>query len=165
MIIYSFAVFVFSCGSCLDSSYHCWLYCIQQKTYLLLTNLYAMALSLDSATQQVQVRSIHMSLQWSFLVWLVLQERLKGIYKLVKQIQDEKIRNEGNLNAVIKAHEKLQSDDKISPYHKVQWSFIHQLRECIWLLISTLISSLNLKGSTALLLLMQKKKKTLFVRH
>ncbi|KAK4016444.1 SAGA-associated factor 29 [Daphnia magna] len=58
-----------------------------------------MALSLDSATQQVQ-------------------ERLKGIYKLVKQIQEEKIRNEGNLNAVIKAHEKLQSDDKISPYHK-----------------------------------------------
>lgn len=37
----------------------------------------------------------------------------------MKQIQDEKVRNEGNLNAVIKAHEKLQSDDKISPYHKV----------------------------------------------
>lgn len=48
-----------------------------------------------------------------------MQERLKGIYKLVKQIQEEKVRNEGNLNAVIKAHEKLQSDDKISPYHKV----------------------------------------------
>jgi len=48
-----------------------------------------------------------------------VQERLKGIYKLVKQIQEEKVRNEGNLNAVIKAHEKLMSDDKISPYHKV----------------------------------------------
>lgn len=37
----------------------------------------------------------------------------------MKQIQEEKVRNEGNLNAVIKAHEKLQSDDKVSPYHKV----------------------------------------------
>lgn len=59
-----------------------------------------------------------------------MQERLKGIYKLVKQIQEEKIRNEGNLNAVIKAHEKLQSDDKISPYHKVLLSFIHPLSKC-----------------------------------
>ena len=44
---------------------------------------------------------------------------MKGIYKLVRQIHEEKGRNEGNLNAVIKAHEKLHSDDKISPYHKV----------------------------------------------
>ena len=79
-----------------------------------------MALSLDTATQQVQVMDlfIYCIQKFKFTVWS-LQERLKGIYKLVKQIQEEKVRNEGNLNAVIKAHEKLQSDDKISPYHKV----------------------------------------------
>nr|CAG4646436.1 EOG090X0A1W [Macrothrix elegans] len=58
-----------------------------------------MALSLDTAAQQVQ-------------------ECLKTIYKLTKQIQDEKVKNEGNLTAVIKAHEKLQAEDKVSPYHK-----------------------------------------------
>nr|CAG4643374.1 EOG090X0A1W [Ilyocryptus agilis] len=56
-------------------------------------------MSLDSAAQQVQ-------------------ERLKGIFRLCKQIQEEKNRNEANLSAVIKAHEKLQLEDKVSPYHK-----------------------------------------------
>nr|CAG4636362.1 EOG090X0A1W [Eubosmina coregoni]SVE69942.1 EOG090X0A1W [Eubosmina coregoni] len=57
------------------------------------------SLSIDTATQQVQ-------------------ERLKGLYKDCKQIQEEKIRNEPNLSAVIKAHDKLQLEDKISPYQK-----------------------------------------------
>nr|CAG4641885.1 EOG090X0A1W [Eurycercus lamellatus] len=57
------------------------------------------SMSLDSATQQVQ-------------------DRLKGIYKLVKQIQEEKNHSEVNLTAVIKAHEKLQAEEKVSPYHK-----------------------------------------------
>lgn len=56
----------------------------------------------------------------------------------MRQIQEEKVRNEGNLNAVIKAHEKLQSDDKISPYHKVCTSDIESL--LLYNLISAVIS-------------------------
>ena len=37
----------------------------------------------------------------------------------MKQIQEEKNQNEANLNAVVKAHEKLQTENKVSPYHKV----------------------------------------------
>lgn len=52
-------------------------------------------------------------------IFLILQDRLKGIFKLVKQIQEEKNKNEPNLMAVIKAHDKLQAENKVSPYHKV----------------------------------------------
>lgn len=43
---------------------------------------------------------------------------MKIIQKVIHQIQEEKHRNEANLTAIIKAHEKLQQEDKISPYSK-----------------------------------------------
>ncbi|XP_057320798.1 SAGA-associated factor 29-like [Microplitis mediator] len=47
-----------------------------------------------------------------------IQERLKNIYQLVKDIENERTRSEVNLNNITKAHEKVTPDDKITPYYQ-----------------------------------------------
>ncbi|KAH0561777.1 SAGA-associated factor 29 [Cotesia glomerata] len=47
-----------------------------------------------------------------------IQERLKSIYQLVKDIDTERTRSEVNLNNITKAHEKVTPDDKITPYYQ-----------------------------------------------
>ncbi|XP_034941600.1 SAGA-associated factor 29 [Chelonus insularis] len=47
-----------------------------------------------------------------------IQERLKNIYQLVRDIENERNRSEVNLNNITKAHEKVTPDDKITPYYQ-----------------------------------------------
>nr|CAG4648089.1 EOG090X0A1W [Moina brachiata]SVE93145.1 EOG090X0A1W [Moina brachiata] len=64
-------------------------------------------LTLDTATQQIQ-------------------ERLKGLHKLVRQIHDERQRNEPDVQAVLGAHEKLREDDRVNPYNKSKLKGMYQ---------------------------------------
>nr|CAG4641050.1 EOG090X0A1W [Eulimnadia texana] len=56
-------------------------------------------MSLDNAAQQVQ-------------------ERLKAVNKLLRDINEEHAKNEQTLNSIVKAHEKLHLEEKISIHHK-----------------------------------------------
>lgn len=47
-----------------------------------------------------------------------IQERLKNIYNLVYEIEEERNRSEHNLNNITKAHDKITPDDKVSPYYQ-----------------------------------------------
>lgn len=47
-----------------------------------------------------------------------IQERLKNIYNLLHRIESQRIRSEHNLNNVIKTHEKVTPEDKVSPYYQ-----------------------------------------------
>lgn len=47
-----------------------------------------------------------------------IQERLKNIYNLVHEIDSQRIRSEHNLNNVVKTHEKVTPEDKVSPYYQ-----------------------------------------------
>ncbi|XP_015609881.1 SAGA-associated factor 29-like [Cephus cinctus] len=47
-----------------------------------------------------------------------VQERLKNIYHLVHEVEDERNRSEHNLNNIVKAHEKITPDDKVSLYYQ-----------------------------------------------
>ncbi|XP_043280350.1 SAGA-associated factor 29 [Venturia canescens] len=47
-----------------------------------------------------------------------IQERLKYIYQTVHDIQIERSRSEHSLNDVIKAHEKVSPDDKLTAYYQ-----------------------------------------------
>lgn len=46
------------------------------------------------------------------------KERLKYIYQTVRDIEIERNRSEQSLNEVIKAHEKVTPDDKVTPYYQ-----------------------------------------------
>ncbi|XP_071560135.1 SAGA-associated factor 29 [Temnothorax nylanderi] len=47
-----------------------------------------------------------------------IQELLKNIYKLVHEIESQRVRSEHNLNNIMKTHEKVTPDDKVSPYYQ-----------------------------------------------
>lgn len=47
-----------------------------------------------------------------------IQERLKNIYQLVRDIENERNRSETNLNNITKTHEKVTPDDKVTPYYQ-----------------------------------------------
>lgn len=47
-----------------------------------------------------------------------IQERLKNIFSLVHDIENQRIRSEHNLNNIMKTHEKVTPDDKVSPYYQ-----------------------------------------------
>ncbi|CAL1674748.1 unnamed protein product [Lasius platythorax] len=47
-----------------------------------------------------------------------IQERLKNIYSLVHDIESQRIRSEHNLNNIMKTHDKVTPDDKVSPYYQ-----------------------------------------------
>ncbi|KAG5320592.1 SGF29 factor, partial [Acromyrmex heyeri] len=47
-----------------------------------------------------------------------IQERLKNIYNLVHEIENQRVRSEHNLNSIMKTHEKVTPDDKVSPYYQ-----------------------------------------------
>ncbi|EGI66158.1 SAGA-associated factor 29-like protein [Acromyrmex echinatior] len=47
-----------------------------------------------------------------------IQERLKNIYNLVHEIENQRVRSEHNLNNIMKTHEKVTPDDKVSPYYQ-----------------------------------------------
>ncbi|XP_070524551.1 SAGA-associated factor 29 [Cardiocondyla obscurior] len=47
-----------------------------------------------------------------------IQERLKNIYNLVHEIESQRVRSEHNLNNIMKTHEKVTPDDKVSPYYQ-----------------------------------------------
>lgn len=47
-----------------------------------------------------------------------VQERLKSLYRLVHDIEEERIRSEHNLNNITKAHEKINQEEKVSPYYQ-----------------------------------------------
>lgn len=56
-----------------------------------------------------------------------IQERLKSIYQLVKDIDTERTRSEVNLNNISKAHEKVTPDDKITPYYQQKLKTLYNL--------------------------------------
>lgn len=47
-----------------------------------------------------------------------IQERLRNVYHLVHDIETQRARAEHNLNNVVKTHEKVTPDDKVSPYYQ-----------------------------------------------
>lgn len=47
-----------------------------------------------------------------------IQERLKNIYTLMHEIENQRVRSEHNLNNIMKTHEKVTPDDKVSPYYQ-----------------------------------------------
>ena len=61
---------------------------------------------------------------------------------MIHQIQEEKCRNEGNVTAIIKAHEKLQQEEKISPYSKV----VKRFNKWRWFYVNNFFLQSKLKG-------------------
>lgn len=47
-----------------------------------------------------------------------IQERLKNVYHLVHEIETQRARSEHNLNNIVKTHEKVTPDDKVTPYYQ-----------------------------------------------
>lgn len=47
-----------------------------------------------------------------------IQERLKSIHNLMFEIQNQRTRSEHNLNNIMKTHEKVTPEDKVSPYYQ-----------------------------------------------
>lgn len=47
-----------------------------------------------------------------------IQERLRNIYQLVHEIESQRTRSEHNLNNIIKTHEKLTPEDRVSSYYQ-----------------------------------------------
>lgn len=50
----------------------------------------------------------------------LIQERLKELYHLIHQCQDERNRSEHNLTNIAKTHERMQHEQKLSPYYKTK---------------------------------------------
>lgn len=48
----------------------------------------------------------------------LVEERLKELYQLIHQIQEERVKNEHKLNNISRAHEKINQEDKMSPYYQ-----------------------------------------------
>nr|CAD7394245.1 unnamed protein product [Timema cristinae] len=46
-------------------------------------------------------------------------ERLKSLHRLVHKVEEERVRNEHNLNNIAKLNEKFKDEDKNSPYYQV----------------------------------------------
>lgn len=51
---------------------------------------------------------------------LKLREMLKDLYHLVRQVQEERTRGEHTLQNISKTHEKMQLEQKASPYYKTK---------------------------------------------
>lgn len=49
-----------------------------------------------------------------------IPERLKELYHLIKQCQEERNRSEHNLANIAKTHERMQHEQKLSPYYKTK---------------------------------------------
>lgn len=47
-----------------------------------------------------------------------VQERLKAIYRLVHEIEDERVRSEHNLINITKAHEEINQEEKVTPFYQ-----------------------------------------------
>ncbi|KAK2589026.1 hypothetical protein KPH14_001869 [Odynerus spinipes] len=47
-----------------------------------------------------------------------IQERLRNVYTLVHEIEAQRNRSEHNLNNIVKTHEKVTPEDKVSPYYQ-----------------------------------------------
>ncbi|KAL2714069.1 hypothetical protein V1478_016626 [Vespula squamosa] len=47
-----------------------------------------------------------------------IQERLRNVYQLVHDIEAQRTRTEHNLNNIVKTHEKVTPEDKVSPYYQ-----------------------------------------------
>ncbi|KAF7391160.1 hypothetical protein V1477_008791 [Vespula maculifrons] len=47
-----------------------------------------------------------------------IQERLRNVYQLVHDIEAQRNRTEHNLNNIVKTHEKVTPEDKVSPYYQ-----------------------------------------------
>nr|CAD7429816.1 unnamed protein product [Timema monikensis] len=47
------------------------------------------------------------------------RERLKSLHRLVHKVEEERVRNEHNLNNIAKLNEKFKDEDKNSPYYQV----------------------------------------------
>lgn len=47
-----------------------------------------------------------------------IQEHLKSIYNLLHDIESQRIRSEHNLNNIMKTHDKVTPDDKVSSYYQ-----------------------------------------------
>lgn len=73
----------------------------------------------------------------------VAQERLKGLHRLVRQIHDEKQKNEPNVQAILDVHEELREEEKVNPYNKVVCCFSSLAAQ-----VNSLFNSQNSKGST-----------------
>ncbi|XP_023226680.1 SAGA-associated factor 29-like [Centruroides sculpturatus] len=50
----------------------------------------------------------------------VIQEKLKELYHVIHQCQDERNRSEHNLTNIAKTHERMQHEQKLSPYYKTK---------------------------------------------
>ncbi|XP_013782250.1 SAGA-associated factor 29-like [Limulus polyphemus] len=50
----------------------------------------------------------------------VIQEKLKELYHLIHQCQEERNRSEHNLTNIAKTHERMQHEQKLSPYYKTK---------------------------------------------
>uniref|UniRef100_A0A4D5R9X3 SAGA-associated factor 29-like protein n=1 Tax=Scolopendra viridis TaxID=118503 RepID=A0A4D5R9X3_SCOVI len=51
---------------------------------------------------------------------LVIQDKLKELFHLIHQCQEEKNRSEHNLTNIAKTHERMQHEQKLSPYYKTK---------------------------------------------
>ncbi|KAK0174355.1 hypothetical protein PV327_010137 [Microctonus hyperodae] len=56
-----------------------------------------------------------------------IQERLKNIYQLIRDIENERVHSETNLNQIMKAHEKVTPDDKVTPYYQQKLKTLYNL--------------------------------------
>ncbi|XP_071946493.1 SAGA-associated factor 29-like [Antedon mediterranea] len=49
-----------------------------------------------------------------------IQEHLVELHKLIKQVQEERDKGDHNLGNITKTHEKMQTEQKITPYYKTK---------------------------------------------
>ncbi|ESO95370.1 hypothetical protein LOTGIDRAFT_215012 [Lottia gigantea] len=49
-----------------------------------------------------------------------IREALKELFKLIHEVQDERSRGEHNLTNISKTHERMQQEQKITPYYKTK---------------------------------------------
>lgn len=64
---------------------------------------------------------VHYKNMYFWCVWLnfcIFQERLKNIYSLIHELENKRSISEHNLNNVIKTHDKLSPDDKVTSYYQ-----------------------------------------------
>ena len=57
----------------------------------------------------------------------MFQDRLKSICSLVHDLEGKQNKSENNLNAIIKMHEKLSPDDKLTPYFQQKLRGLYQV--------------------------------------
>ncbi|KAG7206188.1 hypothetical protein KM043_003580 [Ampulex compressa] len=59
-----------------------------------------------------------------------IQERLRNVYHLVHEIESQRGRSEHNLNNIVKTHEKVTPDDKVSPYYQQKLKNLYSAAVC-----------------------------------